>query len=105
MTAEPAAGVPTHQVTGPPSVALSSDGLKHAAEALAHGRGVEFTLDTGQDIALEPWQPEPGTALEEHTHQPDDEPKPAQRCKYCGRTIIWTGPNPIYDWELADNQD
>jgi hypothetical protein len=37
-------------------------------------------------------------------HEPDDEPRPGDRCKYCRRPITWNGPG-MHDWALADGDE
>lgn len=33
-----------------------------------------------------------------HNARPDDDPEPGNRCKDCGRDIVWIGPGPN-DWQ------
>lgn len=33
-----------------------------------------------------------------HTITPDDLPEPGDRCKTCGREVVWIGPSTITDW-------
>lgn len=59
-----------------------------AGQPAAHQRG----MDHDPDI--------PRYARKGQTHQPDDEPEPGDRRKYCGEHITWTGPGP-YDWQVT----
>jgi hypothetical protein len=36
--------------------------------------------------------------LRKHEARPDDDPEPGDRCKDCGRPVVWIGPSQ-YDWE------
>jgi len=40
-----------------------------------------------------------------HDIRPDDLPEPGDRCKTCGKPIVWIGPSTISDWIHTDDEE